>query len=64
METDAEPPATPLISSMKPDKGQKWRLATGLLTGLAVLVAGVLSARFFRKARAMTTRQDIAEARS
>lgn len=56
METDAEPPATPQISSMKPDKSQKWRLATGLLIGLAVLVAGVVSARFFRKARAMTTR--------
>ena len=64
METDAEPPATPQISSMKPDKSQKWRLATGLLIGLAVLVAGVVSVRFFRKAEHKQHEEDIAEARS
>ena len=64
METDAEPPATPQASSMKSDKRQKWRLATGLLIGLAVLVAGVVSARFFRKAQAKPHEERIAEARS
>ena len=51
METEAEALATPQISSVASEASRKGKLARGLLIGVAVLVFGAISARFFRKGR-------------